>query len=50
MDGTSEYNGRLELCLNGVWGTVCGDGISDMVAEVVCRQLKSPNAMHGEYI
>ena len=38
-DGIREYEGRIEICYNGEWGTVCDDGIRDSVAEVVCRQL-----------
>ena len=42
VDGTTEYKGRIELCYNGEWGTVCNDGINDFAAEVVCRQLGLP--------
>ena len=38
-DGVREYEGRIEICYDGEWGTVCDDGINDSVAEVVCRQL-----------
>ena len=40
--------GRLEICVNGVWGTVCNDGPTDSAgfdidaARVVCRQLGFP--------
>lgn len=36
----SQYEGRVEVCLNDVWGTVCADiRWSDDAAKVVCRQL-----------
>ena len=38
-DGFREYEGRLEICYSGEWGTVCDDHMDDSVAEVVCRQL-----------
>ena len=39
VGGTSFMEGRLEVCLNGVWGTVCNHGWDDMEATVACRQL-----------
>ena len=38
-DGEAVYEGRLELCLGGVWGTVSYIGWSQEDSMVVCRQL-----------
>ena len=39
MDGTNELEGRVEVCVNGTWGTVCSDLWGSEEAGVACRQL-----------
>ena len=31
--------GRLQICLNNTWGSLCSDSWDDMDARVACRQL-----------
>ena len=41
-DGASSTEGRVEVCYNGEWGTVCHNNWGPPDAKVVCRQLKLP--------
>lgn len=38
-DGSNILEGRLEICINQVWGTVCSVSFSADEAETVCRHL-----------
>ena len=39
VGGSDRLEGRLEVCMNEVWGTVCDDQWDDLDAGVACRQL-----------
>ena len=39
MNGSTSDEGRVEVCVNGEWGTVCDSGWDRREAEVVCKQL-----------
>ena len=40
LTGSSEDTaGRLELCYEKFWGTLCDRRITNTIADVVCRQL-----------
>ena len=42
MGGPSPYKGRVEVCVGGCWGTVCGNDFYVSDASVVCRELGHP--------
>ena len=40
--GSTSNTGRLEICINGAWGSVCdsgGDSFTTAEAVVACRQM-----------
>ena len=39
LQGGNATLGRVEICNNNVWGTVCDDVWEDVDAQVACRQL-----------
>ena len=43
--GTNKYQGTVEVCFYGVWGTVCDSSYkkTNTIASVICRQLGFPS-------
>ena len=39
LQGGSQSRGRVEVCVNGEWGTICSDFWDNVDASVVCTQL-----------
>ena len=39
VGGNSVSEGRVEMCYNGVWGSICIHGWDNSDAGIVCRQL-----------
>ena len=39
VGGSTQYEGRVEVCLNKSWHSVCDDGWGSTDATVVCKQL-----------
>ena len=43
VGGSHPLEGRVEVCINRAWGTICDNGFSTEDATVVCNQLKIPH-------
>ena len=39
VNGSGPHEGRVEICVNEAWGTVCSNSWSTSDAKVVCRHL-----------
>lgn len=39
QDGPSAASGRVEICVNNEWGTICSDFWNNTDASVFCKQL-----------
>lgn len=48
--GPSQYEGAVEIFLNGRWQHVCFDGWNESDAIVVCMQLGASSPSRGKYI
>ena len=42
VGGPTNGKGRVEVCVDGHWGTVCGEGWGDTEAGLVCVRLGFP--------
>ncbi|WAR24045.1 DMBT1-like protein, partial [Mya arenaria] len=38
-EGSGRYEGRVEVSIAGIWGTICDDGFDMNDAKVICRML-----------
>ena len=39
VNGTLAQEGRVEVCLSGIWGSVCQNGFGQSDAYVICKEL-----------
>ena len=52
VSGKTKNTGRLQICYNGRWGSVCDDLFGDVDASVACRQLgyETGGCMYNKYV
>ena len=39
VNGSDKYRGRVEVCINNAWGTICDNGFDSAEAEIICSEL-----------
>ena len=39
VGGNNPLEGRVEICINNAWGTICDSTFNQDDADVICRQL-----------
>ena len=49
VGGSTQNQGRVEVCYNNAWGTVCDDGFGVSDAKVVCRQINTQGMQVCKY-
>ena len=49
-DRNNKFEGRVEVCQDGEWKTVCNRGWGNEEAQVVCRQLGFAEDLRGELL
>lgn len=43
VNGKDQNSGRVEININGVWGTMCDDEFDATSAKIMCKQLGLPS-------
>lgn len=38
-NNSTESEGRVEICVNGLWGTMCPNNTSTLDVKTICKQL-----------
>lgn len=42
VEGSVDWEGRVEVCINNVWGTICDSGWGSSDAQAACNHVGFP--------